>query len=104
MGKEVDRCFAWEVQELGPTPAVPRLFCQIKEREVASVVSDSALPWIVAPQSPVSTGFSRTLEWIATSSSRGSSGPRDQTYLCLLCLLHWQAGFFTISVTWEAQG
>ena len=31
----------------------------------------------------------RILEWVAISSSRGSSRPRDQTHL--LCLLHWQA-------------
>ena len=29
----------------------------------------------------------RILEWVAMSSSRGSSRPRD-----LLCLLHWQVG------------
>ena len=33
----------------------------------------------------------RILEWVAMSSSRGSSRPRDQAP-CLLCLLHWQAG------------
>ena len=43
------------------------------------------------------TGFSvrgifqaRILEWIAISSSRGSSWPRDQTHNSL-CLPHWQA-------------
>ena len=30
------------------------------------------------------------LEWVAMPSSRGSSGPRDQT--CVLHLLHWQSG------------
>ena len=33
----------------------------------------------------------RTLEWVAMSSSRGSSWPRDPN-LCLLYLLHWQVG------------
>ena len=33
----------------------------------------------------------RILEWIAMPSSRGSSWSRGWT-LCLLCLLHWQAG------------
>ena len=33
----------------------------------------------------------RILEWVAMSSSRGSSRPRDRAP-CLLCLLHWQAG------------
>ena len=39
------------------------------------------------------------LEWVAVPSSRGSSWPRDQT---LLSLLHWEAGSFTTSATWEA--
>ena len=40
----------------------------------------------------------RVLEWVATSSSRGSSWPRDRTYIsCIVrwILYHW--------VTWEAQ-
>ena len=32
----------------------------------------------------------RTLEWVAISSSRGSSRPRNQTHIS--CLLHWQEG------------
>ena len=37
----------------------------------------------------------RILEWVAMTSSRGSSQTRDRTLvwsyvLCLLCLLHWQ--------------
>ena len=32
----------------------------------------------------------RILEWVAISSSRGSSLPRDRTHI-LLVLLHWQA-------------
>ena len=41
----------------------------------------------------------RILEWVAMSSSRGSSQPRDQT--CVLCLLEL-AGFFTTNAIWEA--
>ena len=37
----------------------------------------------------------RILEWVATSSSRGSSPPRDQT--CMSSLLHWQAGSSLLS-------
>ena len=42
----------------------------------------------------------RILEWVAISSSRGSSRPKDQTHIsCVSCL----AGrFFTTSTTWEA--
>ena len=32
----------------------------------------------------------RILNWVAISSSRGSSWPRDWT--CVSCLLHWQVG------------
>ena len=36
----------------------------------------------------------RILEWVIISSSRGSSQPRDQTYIsCVSCL---EGGFFTI--------
>ena len=34
----------------------------------------------------------RIPKWVAISSSRGSSWPRDPTYISLLHLLHWQAG------------
>ena len=37
----------------------------------------------------------RILEWVANSSSRGSSWPRDQT--CLLHLTQWQAGFLPLA-------
>ena len=46
----------------------------------SSVVSDSFVtPWTVACQAPLSMGFLqvRILEWVATSSSRGPSQPRD---------------------------
>ena len=44
-------------------------------------MSDSATPWTVARQDPLSTGIlqARILEWVAMPSSRGSSQPRDQT-------------------------
>ena len=31
------------------------------------------------------------LEWVAISSSRGSSQPRDGTHVSCVCLLRWQA-------------
>ena len=43
----------------------------------------------------------RILEWVAMSSSRGSSPSRDQKP-CLLQPQHWQAVFST-STTWEAH-
>ena len=55
-------------------------------------------PWIVAHQAPLTTGFSkaRMLEWVAISSSRESSWPRDQTHVSCIggwILYHW--------ATWE---
>ena len=53
------------------------------------VMSDSATPWTIAPQAPLSMGFfqARTLEWVAVSFSRGSSQPRDRT--CVSCFGRW---------------
>ena len=39
------------------------------------------------------------LEWVAISSSRGSSRPRDQT--CISCISCISRRFFTTSATWE---
>ena len=45
----------------------------------------------------------RVLEWVAISSSRGSSQPRGRTRLSYMRhLLHWQVGSL-LSTTWEAQ-
>ena len=45
-----------------------------------SIMSNSATPWIVACQAPLSMGIlqARILEWVAMPP-RGSSQPRDQT-------------------------
>ena len=43
----------------------------------------------------------RILEWVAMSSSRGSSQPRDQTFISCI-YLHRQAGSFTTRAPWEA--
>ena len=46
----------------------------------------------------------RTLEWVATPSSRRSSHLKDWTHVSYVsCILHWQVGFFTASATWEAH-
>ena len=52
------------------------LCCALLSR---SVMSDSATPWTVARQAPLSMGIlqTRILEWVAIPSSRGSSQPRD---------------------------
>ena len=59
-----------------------------------------ATPWTVAQHSPLSMGIlqARILGWVAKSSSRGSSQPRDQTQVsCIAC------EFFTIWATREAE-
>ena len=58
-----------------------------------SVVSDSATPWTVAHQAPLSMGIlqARILEWVARPSSRGSSLPRDQTQVSCIAVR-----FFTV--------
>ena len=71
-----------EISIQGCVPQSPLADClQLFSR---SVMSDSfAMPWIVAlPGSSVHGIFqARILEWVAVSSSRGPSQPRDQTYV-----------------------
>ena len=43
--------------------------------------------------------FSRQEYWSAISSFKGFS-PTQGLNPSLLCLLHWQANFFTTSITW----
>ena len=58
-----------------------------------SVMSDSATPWTVACQAPLFMEFqAKILEWVAISSSRKSSQPRDQTHVSCIgrrTLYHW---------------
>ena len=52
-------------------------------------------PWILVCQALLSMGIlqARKLEWVAISSSRGSSQPRDQTHVfCSSCI---SGRFFT---------
>ena len=58
-------------------------FSLIKESESLShsVVSDSATPWTITHQAPLFIEFSRHEYWIAIPFSRGSSQPRDQTWV-----------------------
>ena len=56
--------------------------------------------WTVAHQPPLSMGTlqAKTLEWVAMSSSRGSSQPRDWTPVSPA----FACRFFTTSASWEA--
>ena len=49
--------------------------------------------WTVAHQAPLSMEIlqARILEWVAIPFSRGIF-PTQRSNLCVLCLLHWQAG------------
>ena len=62
-----------------------------------SIVSDSAIPDYSLPDSSVHGILqSRTLEWVPMPSSRGSSWPRDQTWVS--CIV---GRFFTV---WATRG
>ena len=65
-----------------PIPPPPLLFTKVLCVLSRSIVSDSATPRTVAHQAPLSIGIlqARILEWVAMSSSRGSSQPRAQTH------------------------
>ena len=69
-----------------------------------SVMSDSLQPHglsstrLLCPTSEGSLQL-RILEWVAISSSRGSSQPRDQTWVfCISCAGRWILYYYT---TWE---
>ena len=58
------------------------VFKQKLEVKLLSRVQLFVIPWTVAYQAPPSMEFSiqeYLLEWVAVSSSRGSSRPRDRT-------------------------
>ena len=71
-----------------------------------SAVSDSAAPYTVASQAPLSMGFYRQEFWsrLPFPTPVGFPNPRDWTglNLCLCHLLHWQADSLLLAPTWEA--
>ena len=71
---------------------------QIERVALMSVMSNSVTPWTVTCQAPLSIGIlqARILEWVAISSCRGSSQPRDVTQVSQI-----SGRFFTISATRE---
>ena len=110
MGESKFACFQRKLQELLPPALLPthRLTTQ---RDVSAPekrpalppycyavlnrsVSDSATPWTVAHQAPLSMTIlqPRRLEWVAMPSSRDSSQPRDGTRVSPSA-----GGFFTLS-------
>ena len=57
---------------------------------VAPVVADSATPWTVAPQAPLSMGFFMQEYWSGLPYSLPGIFPTQGSSLCLLFLFHWQ--------------
>ena len=69
--------------------------CSLRTLSRFSHVRLFASLWTVACQTPLSMGIlrARILEWVAVSSSRESSKPRDWTHITYgQVLYHWRAG------------
>ena len=60
-----------------------------------------AMLWTLALQAPVSMGFSRQEYWSRLPCLLQGIFLTQGSNLCLLCLLHWQAGSLPSSVTWK---
>ena len=58
--------------------------------------------WTVAYQTPLSMGFPGKNTGVGCHFLLRGISLTQGSNLCLLCLLHWQAQFFTTSTTWEA--
>ena len=67
----------------GVEPGSPASWVQFSSVQSLSRVRLFATPWTVTPQAPLSMGLfqARILEWVAISISRGSSQPRDRTWV-----------------------
>ena len=85
-------CRCQHLEGLWGKPKVPLRCCQrlVFFRHACSVAESS--PTLCDPMDLSVHGIfqARILEWVAISSSRGSSQLRDRTHL--LCFLHWQVG------------
>ena len=55
-----------------------------------------ATPWTVAHQAPLSMGFSRKKYWSGLPCPPLGDLPNQGIKLCLLHLLHWQAGSLSL--------
>ena len=100
----------------GPRSHMPLLRVQISQLKIPCAVMKThcgcilshvwlfSAPWTVAHQAPLSMEFSRQeiLEWVAVSSSMGSSLPRDQTWVSCVSYIGRQILYHC--ATWEAPG
>ncbi|CAI9152773.1 unnamed protein product [Rangifer tarandus platyrhynchus] len=87
-GKVVSSAKFWDTGETCRTNQIRCLCCAVLSR-----VRLSATLWTVAHQALLSMRIlqARTLQWVATPSSRGSSQPRDRTQVSCIA-----GRFFTI--------
>ena len=87
--------FPFHIHEhASPSPNLFLVPLSFRKRQLLSYVRLFVTPWTVALQALLSMGFSRQDspgKWVAISSSRGSSQPRDRTRVS--CMV---GGFFTI--------
>ena len=70
--------------------------------QVASGISDSAIPWIVASQAPLSMGFSRQKYWRGLPCPSPGDVPDPGIEPRFLMSPEFADGFFTTNATWEA--
>ena len=81
----------------------PQLSNELSRERCVHAKSLLCHPVDCSPKPPLSMGFSmpRTLEWVAVSSSRGSSRPRDRNMVLMSASLI--GGFFATSTTWKPR-
>ena len=94
-------CHLWGRTESDTTEVTQQQQQQQHAVLSGQVVSDSLwLPWTVAHQAPLSMGIlqARIPKWVAMSSSRGSSQPRDQMQVS-----HIACGFLMVWATREPK-
>ena len=96
-------------QKCYPSGAVKLFWHWLHEKEVEVSKVAQSCPTLCDPKDCCLPGSSvhgifqaRVLEWVAIPFSRGSSWPRDWTYISYISALAGK--FFTTSATWEAQG
>ena len=70
---------------------------------MCSVVSDSAAPWTVTHQAPLSMGFSRQEYWNGLPFLTPGDLPNPGIKPASLVSPALAGGFFTTSDTWEAH-
>ena len=80
----------WIVSQATSSSCLPYFFLHAQLQSRACLF---ATPWTVAHQAPLSFGFSwQEYWWVASSSSRGWSRPRDRTLISCICrqmLYNW---------------